>query len=189
MSSTLRDQLLKAGLVTEKQVRESERNTREAVRQHRKPAPGKSPPRTPPPPSPQQIAAEQKAAAKAARDAELNRQRQEAAKAKERALRIKQLIEQHRLPKITDSEDRFHFVAGKKLRFILVDAAMREGINRGTLFIIRYNGLSEVVNAETAQRIRECDERAVVQLKGEEAKAPEADDPYKDFVVPDDLKW
>lgn len=185
MSSTLREQLLKAGLVTEKQVRDSERQQRDSTRQQQR-QPGKN--KAPPPPPPQQIAAQQKAAAKAARDAELNRRRQLAAEAKEKALQIKQLIAQHRLPKIVDSEDRFHFVAGKKLRFILVDPAMREGIDRGTLCIVRYNGQSEVVPAEIAQRIRERDERAVVQLKNDDSR-PDADDPYKDFVVPDDLKW
>ncbi len=63
-----------------------------------------------------------------------------------------------------ESEDRFNFIAGKKLRFILVNPAMREGINNGTLFIVRYDGRSEVVPAEIAQRIRERDERAIVKL-------------------------
>jgi len=108
--------------------------------------------------------------------------------AKARAIEIKQLVEQHRLPKILDSEDRFNFVAGKKLRFILVDAATREGLNKGSLFIVRYDGRSEVVPAAIAERIRERDERAVVKLSAESAPVDE-NDPYKDFVVPDDLKW
>lgn len=175
MSSTLREQLLKVGLVTEQQVRASEQR--------------RAPSRRKPEPTPEQKLAAQKAqAAKIARDQELNRQRQLAAEAKERAMQIKQLVEQHRLPKVLDSDDRFHFVAGKKLRFILVDAAMREGLNNGSLAIIRYNGSSDVVPAEIAERIRERDPRAVVQLKKEPDPVDE-NDPYKDFVVPDDLKW
>ena len=79
-------------------------------------------------------------------------------------------------------------MAGKKLRFILVDSAMREGLNNGSLFIIRYDGKSEVVPAAIAEKIRERDERAVVKLGGTAAPVDE-NDPYKDFVVPDDLKW
>ena len=105
-------------------------------------------------------------------------------------MEIKQLIEQHKLPKKLDSEDRFNFIAGKKLRFILVDPAMREGLDTGTLFIVRYDGRSEVVPAAIAERIRERDERAVVKLNAAENTPSAAeDDPYKDFVVPDDLKW
>ncbi len=179
MSSTLREQLLKAGLVTEKQVR--------AVEQpHHKPKPQSR--KHPPAVSEQRRAAEQAQAAKAARDAQLNKQRQQAADAKARALEIKALIEQNKLPKKLDSEDRFNFVAGKKLRFILVDAAMREGLNNGSLFIIRYDGKSEVVPANIAEKIRERDERAVVKLNTSETPVDE-NDPYKDFVVPDDLKW
>ncbi len=180
MSSTLREQLLKAGLVTEKQVKAVEQPQQKPKPQARK--------QPPPPPSEQKRAADQAQAAKAARDAQLNKQRQQAADAKARALEIKALVEQHKLPKKLESEDRFNFVAGKKLRFILVDAAMREGLNQGTLFIIRYDGRSEVVPAETAAKIRERDERAVVKLTGGETAVDE-NDPYKDFVVPDDLKW
>jgi uncharacterized protein len=178
VSSTLREQLLKAGLVSEKQVRASEQKQQQRPPSRHKPAPT----------SEQKRAAEQAQAAKAARDAQLNKQRQQAADAKARAVEIKQLVEQHKLPKILDSEDRFNFVAGKKLRFILVDAATREGLNKGTLFIIRYDGRSEVVPAAIAERIRERDERAVVKLSDSSAPVDE-NDPYKDFVVPDDLKW
>jgi uncharacterized protein YaiL (DUF2058 family) len=178
VSSTLREQLLKAGLVTEKQVKATEQKHQRPPSRHK----------PPPPPTEQKRAADQAAAAKAARDAQLNKQRQQAADAKARAMEIKQLIEQHKLPKILDSEDRFNFVAGKKLRFILVDKAMREGIDKGTLFIIRYDGRSEVVPAAIAERIRERDERAVVKLNSGGAPVDE-NDPYKDFVVPDDLKW
>ena len=179
MSSTLREQLLKAGLVTEKQVKSVEQPQQKPKPQSRK---------QPPPPSEQKRAAEQAQAAKAARDAQLNKQRQQAADAKARALEIKALVEQNKLPKKLESEDRFNFVAGKKLRFILVDPAMREGLNQGTLFIIRYDGKSEVVPAAIAEKISERDERAVVKLGSGQTPADE-NDPYKDFVVPDDLKW
>jgi uncharacterized protein len=179
VSSSLREQLLKAGLVTEKQVKAVEQPPQKPKPQARK---------QPPPVSEQKRAADQAAAAKAARDAQLNKQRQQAADAKARALEIKALVEQNKLPKKLESEDRFNFVAGKKLRFILVDAAMREGLNKGALFIIRYDGKSEIVPAEVAEKIRARDERAVVKLNSGETTVDE-NDPYKDFVVPDDLKW
>jgi uncharacterized protein len=174
VSSTLREQLLKAGLVTEKQVRASEQQQRPQSRH--KPAPQPE----------QKRAAEQARAAKAARDQELNRQRQLNAEAKARAAAIRQLIEEHRLPK-PDTDDRFNFIAGHKLRFIAVDAALRAGLDSGALAIVRFEGRSDVVPAAIAERIRERDARVVIPLNTE--TAPHEDDPYKDYVVPDDLKW
>lgn len=177
MSSTLQEQLLKAGLVTEKQARASQQQ------QQKQRPPSRH---NPPPKAPTQ--GSQAQAAKAARDQQLNKQRQQAAANKARAAEILQLIEQHRLPKILEGDDRFNFSDGKKLRFILVDAAMRAGLDEGRLFIIRYGGRSEVVPAEIAARIREREERAVIRLN-EPRASDEVDDAYKDFVVPDDLKW
>jgi uncharacterized protein len=182
VSSTLREQLLKAGLVTEKQVRASEQQQQRAQRPQ--PQQRKQPPQQT---SEQKRAAEQAQAAKAARDAQLNRQRQLNAEAKARAAEIRQLIEQHKLPKV-DSDDRFNFIHGNKLRFIAVDSALREGINAGRLFIVRFEGRSDVVPAECAERIRERDPRVVISVKADE-KPVDENDPYKDFVVPDDLKW
>ncbi len=175
MSSTLREQLLKAGLVTEKQVRATEQQQRPQSRH--KPALVPESKR----------AGEAAQSAKAARDHQLNRKRQLNAEAKARAAEIRQLIEQHRLPKV-DSDDRFNFIHGKKLRFIAVDAALREGINNGALFIVRFEGSSGIVPAAIAERIRERDARVVISPKAEERSVDE-NDPYKDFVVPDDLKW
>jgi uncharacterized protein len=176
VSSTLREQLLKAGLVTEKQARDSQRQKQKPPSRH-----------SPAPPASETQAA-QAQARKIARDQELNKQRQQAAAAKARAVEINQLMDQHRLPKIVEGEDRFNFVAGKKLLFIRVDASMRAGLNEGRLFIVRYGGRSEVVPADIAERIREREERAVIKLDAPSAAGSE-DDPYKDFVVPDDLKW
>ncbi len=178
MSSTLREQLLKAGLVTEKQARASQQ-------QQQKQRP---PSRHNPAPSAGPTQAEKALAAKVARDQQLEKQRQQAASAKARAMEIKQLVEQHRLPQIMDGDDRFNFIAGKKLRFILVDAATRQGLNEGRLFIVRYDGRSSVLPATIAERIREREPNAVIKLN-EPGTPTEAEDPYKDFVVPDDLKW
>jgi uncharacterized protein YaiL (DUF2058 family) len=177
VSSTLQEQLLKAGLVTEKQARNAEREKHPPSKRDRVP-PSAQPPKVDP-----------ARAAKIARDQQLNKKRQEAAEAKARAIAINQLIDQHRLPKKLESEDRFHFVSGRKALFILVDAQMRQGLNDGTLCIVRYGGRSEVVPANIAERIRERDERAVIKLDAPQPAPSSEDDPYKDFVVPDDLKW
>ena len=178
MSSSLRDQLIQAGLATEKQGKEVSHQQR-----HR----GRSQPRQPT--AEEKQAAQRAQAEKTARDQELNRQRQAKIERRARMAQIKQWIEQGRLPRV-ESEDRYNFVDEKRVGFVCVDAALREKLNRGEVAIARYERGYAVVPAELASRIRERDERAVVSLNLAPASAAaDENDPYKDFAVPDDLKW
>lgn len=182
MSLSLREQLLAAGLVTKKQVQKTEQQQRQ--QEH-----GQKKKQLPPPPD-KQAEAQKAAAAKAARDAELNRQQREKAERKARRAEIRQLVEQHRIPRI-ESEDFFNFVDGNKIHRFAVTAEVRERILAGTLVIVRHNGFHALVPAEIAEKVRERDPSFVVALDQPAASAspPADDDPYKDFVVPDDLRW
>jgi uncharacterized protein YaiL (DUF2058 family) len=182
MSMSLRDQLIQAGLGTKKQAKEATQ-------------PKKAPSRHQPPPiSPEKLAAQKAAAAKSARDQELNRRQQEKAAAKARRAEVKQLIEQHRLPPVV-SEEYFNFADGNRLSRLAVTPALREQLIKGTIVIVRYEGHYAVVPESAVARIRERDEHAIVTHETAAAAAPAAtasadsDDPYKDFVVPDDLVW
>lgn len=182
MSMSLREQLLAAGLGNKKQARQAEQQQKQQHHQQAKNRPLRE--------EQEKRAAEARAKAqteKAARDAELNRKRQENQERKERWAQIKQLIEQHRLPK-PDSEEYFNFIDRGKVRRITADSALREKLIAGTIVIVRCEGKYDLVLPEIAERIRERDERGVVKLSAEEA-TPSEDDPYKDFVVPDDLTW
>lgn len=177
MSLSLREQLLAAGLGTKKQAKRAEQEARQ--QRHKDKAGAIAAER--------RRAAEKAQAAKAARDLELNRQRQIAAERKERAAQIKQLIEQHRLPKL-ETDEYFNFIHKQKVRRICVDEALRARIMSGEVVLVRCEGKYEMVTADIAAKIRERDERAIVELPKEDPK-PDENDPYKDFVVPDDLKW
>lgn len=183
---SLREQLLAAGLGSKKQAKQADQEQRQqAQRRHEQRHQQGKRNVEPPPPTPAQLAQ----AAKAARDKELNRKRQEQAELRAREAEIKQLIEQHRLPRIEAEEcEYYNFVHGKKIRRVAVDAPRREQIIAGTMFVVRYHGQTAVVPAEIAERIRERDARAVVTHTAD-VPSPDADDPYKDFVVPDDLTW
>jgi len=183
MSMSLRDQLIQAGLGTKKQAKQAP------------PPPKKAPSRHQPPPiSPEKLAAIKAQAAKNARDQELNRKQQEKAAAKARRAEVKQLIEQHRLPPVV-SEEYYNFADGNRLARLAVTPALREQLVKGTVVIVRYEGHYAVVPDSAVGRIRERDEHSIVSL--EVATAPvaaatasaDAEDPYKDFVVPDDLVW
>jgi len=182
MSLSLRDQLLQAGLIDEKQAKAANKQQHHQRRDQAK---------NPAAVDPRKIAAEKAAAAKAARDAELNRVQREKAEQKARRAQVKQLIEQNKLPKV-DSELLYNFVDGKdgkRIRRIPVTPAMRDQLSAGALAIVRCDGRYEVVPSAIAERIKERDAHAVIPQRTAEPAAVDENDPYKDFVVPDDLMW
>jgi uncharacterized protein YaiL (DUF2058 family) len=182
MSMSLRDQLLQAGLVNEKQAREAERQQQQQLQgRQRLPKQQRSQP------SEQELATRKAQQAKAARDAQLNRQQKDKAERRARLAQVRQLIEQHRLPK-PDCEQFYNFVDGNKIRRIAADAPMRERLARGEIAIVRYDAGYEWVPAATAARIRERDQRAVV-ADGSATDSTRGDDAYQAFGVPDDLMW
>jgi uncharacterized protein YaiL (DUF2058 family) len=181
MSLSLRDQLLKAGLVSQKQVQQAE--SQQKRQQYVQPR-GKKQPAGP---TPQQLAAQKAQAEKTARDAELNRKKQDKAERKARFAQIKQLVELHQVARV-ESEDFYNFVDGTRIKRVPVNTALRERLIRGELAIVRNEGRYAFVPAAIATDIRARVERAVIHHnlpKPDEA----GDDPYKDFVVPDDLMW
>ncbi len=173
MSMSLREQLLAAGFGKKKAAEQAERKAKEQQRVEQEK---------------QRVAQQQAAQAeKAARAQALQRKRQEEADRKERWTQIKLLIEQNRLPKI-ESDEYFNFVSRGKVRRIAVDAPLRERIISGEVVIVRCEGKHDVVPRDIGERIRGYDARAVIALQ-DSPNEPSEDDPYKDYVVPDDLKW
>ncbi len=136
MSMSLRDQLLKAGLVNEKQAKQATKQKQKQQRLEHKNQVDKD--------DSQRQAAEQAKAEKLARDQELNRQQQEKAEKKAKAAQIKQLIEGTRLPKL-ESDDYYNFVDAKKVKRIAVNDLIRDKLSRGSLAIVSYDGRYEIV--------------------------------------------
>ncbi len=179
MSMSLRDQLLKAGLVNEKQAKQVTRDKKKQQRLENKGQIEKD--------DSQRQAALQAQAEKLARDQELNREQQQKAEQKARTAQIKQLIERSRLPKL-DSDDYYNFVDDKKVKRLSVNALMRDKLSRGSLAIVRHGGGYEVIPREAALKIQERDARRIVLLNTP-TEAADADDPYAAYQIPDDLMW
>jgi hypothetical protein len=182
MNLSLREQLLQAGLVTEKQAKQAERA--KGKQRYR----GKKAPQ--PAPTPDAVkAAQQAQAAKLLRDQELNRKQQEKAERKARAAQLRQLVEQLRIPR-PESDDYFNFVDGDKVRRLAVTPDLRARIVAGSVAIVRWEGHYDLVPLDAVERIRERDAEAIVANPTAATTAvPDADDPYRDYVVPDDLIW
>jgi len=181
---SLRDQLLQAGLVSEKQVKQAEQQQKRDRFQGNKQTGRKQREQQ----EAARLAEQQRVAeAKAAKDAELSRKREEKAAAKARWAEIRQLVEQHRIAR-PESDDYYNFVMHGKVGRIAVDATLRERIVAGSIAIVRCDGRYELVPEDVGARIGEREPRAVVPRPSEQPAAP-VDDAYKDFVVPDDLTW
>jgi len=176
MSMSLRDQLLQAGLANERQSKEAERQLRQQQRERQQLPKDKRAMA-----SHAELAAKQAQLAKAARDQELSRRQKERADKKARHAQIERLIEQNRLPR-AQTDERYNFVDGNKVRRIPADHLVRERLRRGEIAIVRRNGGYELVPTETAARIRERDERAVIGS----GVAPDA---VTTDGVPEDLMW
>src|SRR6185437_5798237 len=176
MSMSLRDQLLQAGLVNERQAKETERQLRQKQRERQQ-----LPKEKRATASDAELASQRAQLAKTARDQELSRQHKEQADKKARQAQVEQLIQQNCLPR-PQTDERYNFVDGNRIRSIPADHLVRERLSRGEIAIVRRNGGYELVPAEIAARIRERDEHAVIGCGVAHDAAPLDD-------VPDDLRW
>lgn len=180
MSKSLKEQLLAAGLVNQKKVTQVERDKRKQARQQ--------PKKTPVAPSPAQREAQQAQSDKAARDRELNRQRQLERERRAIITQLEQIIEVQRID-TRAGEVAFRFVVKSKVKKIYVTAEQHAALVGGTLGVVRFRDGFAVVTRETAERIAERDARTVLTLRnGDEPDV--VDDPdYAEYKVPDDLRW
>ncbi|UZR29650.1 DUF2058 domain-containing protein [Methylococcus mesophilus] len=179
MSNPLQEQLRKAGLVNDKQLKKAQKDQRKE-RQRASENKGAAPEA--------EKARLQAQAEKAARDRELNLQKKEAEERKALAAQIRQLVEANRQP--AEGEVAFNFADGGAVKRLYVNEALRKRIAQGQIAIVKLDGKYELVPAEVAERIAARDASCVVlknapERTGEETK----DDPYAAYQVPDDLIW
>lgn len=183
MSDSLRDQLLKAGLVDEKKLRQS----RQEKKNHgRKQKGGKGAA----PSAHGGSAAEQARRRQAERSRELNRSQQEAAARKAVAAQIRQIIETHRVAR-EDGDLAYHFQHANKVRRIHVNRDQQERLTRGQLGIVTLSGGYELLPRDALEKVRERDAARVVLCNEPraETRSPAEDDPYAGYEIPDDLMW
>lgn len=178
MANALQDQLLKAGLVNDKQLKKAQKEKRQEVRQTAGRKGGISD---------DAQSAQKRAIEKAERDRKLNRQHKEALEQKAVAAQIKQLVDAHRVA-TGDGEVAYQFADEGKVKSLYVTEAVRRQIVRGRLAIVKSEGRYELVPADTAEKIR-IRSAARVLLWNSPEPAEDAGDEYAAYTVPDDLIW
>jgi uncharacterized protein YaiL (DUF2058 family) len=177
---SLQEQLLKAGLVNEKKLNKAKKGSKKSRDLSRE----------------VKASVEVTKQAQAERAKELNDVKKEQVISKELKAQVKQLIEMNKID-IKRADIKYNFTDGTLIRHIYVDDATRKQLIAGVLAIARYESAGKVKEEESyavipsivANKIAQRDEQTILENKIPEEEVLAEDDPYADFVVPDDLMW
>jgi uncharacterized protein len=181
MRNTLQDQLLKAGLVDEKAIKQAKKQqhaTQQKVAKNKRHVETDE----------AKLLAQKALADKAERDRLLNQKNNEQATQRAIAAQIRQLIESHRQSR-GDGAVAYNFADNKVVKKILVSQKVIDQIQFGHLAIVRLDDKYELIPARAAEKIRERDANSVIVCNPQQNEKSVDDDPYADFRIPDDLMW
>lgn len=195
MSNSLRDQLLKAGLVTQKQVEEANqpkpKPPRPAPNKEAKPpprevkrpsSPAPTPPSAPPkspiapkkPKEPDDLAKFYKARdqlERNEREEEERRQREIAARRKQTREEVRALIMSH-LQNVAEAEIRYNFVVGENIKYLYVTEQQQQQLATGELAVTFLEGKRCLIPVAIAQQILALDPSKIVVINQPESEAP-----------------
>jgi uncharacterized protein YaiL (DUF2058 family) len=169
MANSLQEQLLKAGLTNEKKAKKAKKSNKKNRDLKRE----------------VKAAVEEKRHAEQQKAKELNQQIQQEVKNKEIQAQILQLIEMNQLS--LSGEVKYNFTDGSKIKNILVDDKTQTQLANGLLAIVRFKGDYAVIPGVVADKIAMRDDACIVSQSVKEEI--DEDDPYADYVIPDDLMW
>ncbi len=175
---TLQEQMLKAGLVSSKKLEKVQRTAKKSRVQARE----------------AREAVEVNKKAQVERDKELSEQQKQAALSKEYKAQVKQLIEMNRIV-ISKGNISYNFTDNNLIKNISVDKTTQAQLISGRLAIARLvadNGRDNdyaIIPAVVANKIAQRDASSIVLSVELSQEAQDEEDPYADFIVPDDLMW
>ena len=181
MAKSIADQLLGLGLADKKQIQKDKNEKRKQDKQDRKHKSGGV--------DETKIAIEQARKDKAERDRQLNLEKQAEANKKALLAQVKQIIERTHI-NVDEGEVKFNFVDrnDNKIKAMYVTEKIQNDLAKGSLAIATFDGRYFVVTQQVAEKIAERSAVSVL-LVSDVQQAVDDEDPYKDFVIPDDLMW
>ncbi len=173
------EQLLKAGLVDNKKVKQANHDKSKQKKVERRTGTQSV--------DEARLAALETQRKNAERARELNAQRDAAATQKAIEAQIAQMVQQNRQSKGTGNI-AYHFTRGNKIERLYVSAEVQAHLTAGRLVIVCHGGATELVPRVIADKIAERDASLVIRVNKSRAEI-DADDPYAAFQIPDDLMW
>ena len=180
VKNALQAQLLKAGLVDAKKAKKLSKQTQHQQRLGQAPDAELK----------QEIAQAQQE--KRAKDLALDQEKQRQLEEKTLKANIEQMIQQHKVQQ-TSGDIAYQFIDQQKIKKMYVNQSVYNALVAGTLLIARtqsddYAFLPRAI----AERIEEKMSGFIINLHPEQQshdQSTDEDDPYKDYVIPDDLMW
>lgn len=169
---TLQEQMLKAGLVSEKKLSKAKKGAKKSRVQARE----------------VKAAVEEKKQQQLERDKALNEQNNQQRMEREIQVQIKQLITMNKVD-FQSGEIKYNFTDGSIVKSLYVNELIRKQLSKGILAIARDGESYTVIPSSVANKVAQRDEAFIIDQKAQEPETIAEDDPYADFVVPDDLMW
>ncbi|MEM9103678.1 MAG: DUF2058 domain-containing protein [Pseudomonadota bacterium] len=182
MGNSLADQLLKAKLVDEKSVKKAKKEKHTQHKQARK--------------HKTEVVDENKLEIakaneeKLEKDRQLNQQKQKIAEEKAVKAQIKQLIESHHIVINGSNLNDFNFKDGNAIKTLKVNELIRQQLIKGQVGIVKQGNNYSMLPYPIVEKIAQRDEDSILLLnKAKTEDIVDEDDPYADYVIPDDLIW
>ena len=214
MARSLRDELLKAGLVTSEQAARAERSSRppskpagsSTSRERGRPAriEGSRPPSKP---------ARSKAGKSRAADGTVKRRSRNASKqrlpgqspgsaapatppaadpearVRQLNLEIRRILDTEAEKAEAESDAPFHFTRGDRVKRLYVSGDQRRRLSNGELAIVGFRGRHHLVPRAAGERVRELRPEVFVFITVGEDGAGAVEEGYEGYEVPDELMW
>ncbi len=176
--SSLKEQLLKAGLVTKHDAQKKlHKKTPTKPKKNRKKV------------SDSTLRVQRAMLDKAKKDKKLNEQRKAKAEKKQLMAQIKQLVASSKLDR-SEGETTYHFTFKKKVKSLYVTEQQQTQLSHNQIAIIHLQEeLFELVPKKVAEKIAERDSSSVIKNENVHESETTTDDPYADYQIPDDLVW
>lgn len=177
--ASLQEQFLKAGLVDKKKVKQANQEKSKQKKDERRSGTQSV--------DEIRLAALETQRRNAERARELNAQRDAAATQKAIAAQIVQMVQQNRQSRGA-GDIPYNFTHDNKIKRLYVSARVQADLMAGRLAIVCQGEAIELVPRVIADKIAERDASLVVRVNKPSTEV-DADDPYADFKIPDDLMW
>ncbi|EFP96656.1 nucleoprotein/polynucleotide-associated enzyme [Vibrio caribbeanicus ATCC BAA-2122] len=133
-------------------------------------------------------AVEENKRAQQEKDQVLSTEQKEKRLNKEIQAQVKQLIDMNRIAQ-NDGDIKYNFTDGTMVKSMYVEPLIQSQLAKGILSIARYEETYVIIPTSVAKKIMLRDNDTIIEQNSKVEDQVEEDDPYADFVVPDDLMW
>lgn len=192
MARSLRDELLKAGLVTSEQAARAERGTRQRSKPFAPKAKGKSQggPRGRPARAASRHRHRDSSApvqpARVPADSSSNDPEEHVRRLN---VEIRRVLDAEAEKAKPEGEAPFHFLRGERVKRLYVSEDQRRRLSIGELAIVGFRGRHHLVPRPAGERVRELRPEVFVFIAADRTEADVAAEGYEGYEVPDELVW